>query len=431
MAINPIQQLVPAQFAELPDPTQSILGGLRLGAEINKLKQEQQAREQERLIREQYSTDLNNAINNPTQSVWAEMIAKYPGQREAFGDASKLYGADRVNNEFWQGAEISTALENNNIDAAKETVKTIIEANKNSGEPYGTYQQILDSIEKGNVKGAQAITNMTLSMLSPEKFKEMVSARTAVPKAEAELTEAQSKAKEAAVKADFAESTAALDLEKKGWDIAKIAEDIAIAKENQKIVILNAQLQREENALKKQELQIKLEEMKDKRDQLTRDRVSELETAYSGIDNSLAVIDRLTSNPELNNILGAVEGSSFYPSTLVGIVSPFSDADKRADAQADLENIQSQSFLNNLMEAKAKGATFGSLTEKEGDRLISYVRSLKSKQSEAQFRSNLSEIKRLLNKSRDNLANKYNVPSPRSSTATGLPPGFRILGPEQ
>ncbi|GAF80283.1 unnamed protein product, partial [marine sediment metagenome] len=93
----------------------------------------------------------------------------------------------------------------------------------------------------------------------------------------------------------------------------------------------------------------------------------------------------------------------------------------RADAIADLENIQSQSFLNNLMEAKAKGATFGSLTEREGDRLIGYVKNLKTKQSEKQFRSNLSELKRLLLKSRANTARKFGIPEPIPDTPEAAP----------
>jgi hypothetical protein len=87
------------------------------------------------------------------------------------------------------------------------------------------------------------------------------------------------------------------------------------------------------------------------------------------------------------------------------------DADKRADAIADIETIQSQAFVNNLIEAKKSGATFGSLDKNEGEKLVSYVVNLKRAQSEQQFIDNLREVQRLLLKSRDNLSTQYGVPN--------------------
>lgn len=181
MAINPLQP--PVNYMAMLPQTNIAQGFADLGKALQERKERQQVEEQ----RQQYATDLQAAINNPTQETWAQMIAKYPKQREAFGDVAKIYGQERLNTEFRQGAQISTALENGAVDIAKSQLETIITGYKNSGKDPGIYQQIYDQIEAGNVKGAQAATNMSLALLDPEKFKKVVEGRSTAAKAPLEL----------------------------------------------------------------------------------------------------------------------------------------------------------------------------------------------------------------------------------------------------
>lgn len=409
--INYVQQVA--------SPFQAAVSGLQLGsgiAELQAARQDQALKQQQQQQQQQALQDLMSNPK-PTGDDYAKATLAIPQLREQFKQAWEMHSAEQQKSSIAEVGEVHAALSSDNPDVAINILETRAEALKNSNAPQAQIDAVRNMAEsiKVNPDFVRVKTGLMLASIpGGDKVIEGIAKLGAEHRAELlapeQLTESRAKATKAAVDAKFAESNAVIDLEKKGWDIEKLQSDMSIARENSRIAAINAQISRETNDLKKQELELKLADAVKKRDEEVRTRIAEAETALSGIDNSLNVIDRLLANPELDNILGAVEGSTFYPSTLISLISPFSDADKRADAQADLENIQSQSFLNNLMEAKSKGATFGALSDKEGDRLIGYVRNLKAKQSEKQFKENLAEIQRLLLKSRTNLANRAGIP---------------------
>jgi hypothetical protein len=165
-------------MAQIPQVNlaQSLGEGLRLGVGIREMQEKREAAQQAAQMKQQLATDLAAAQANPTQSTWANMITKYPQFREAFGDASKMYGQERVDNEFFAGAEVSNALEKGNVDAASARLDTIIEARKNSKQPVGVYEQIRESLKSGDIKGAQSGTNFALAVLNPDKFKKIADA---------------------------------------------------------------------------------------------------------------------------------------------------------------------------------------------------------------------------------------------------------------
>jgi hypothetical protein len=165
-------------MAQIPQVNlaQSLGEGLRLGAGFREMQEKREAAQLAAQMKQQLATDLAAAQANPTQSTWANMITKYPQFREAFGDASKMYGQERVDNEFFAGAEVSNALEKGNVDAAAARLDTIIEARKNSKQPVGVYEQIRESLKSGDIKGAQSGTNFALAVLNPDKFKKIADA---------------------------------------------------------------------------------------------------------------------------------------------------------------------------------------------------------------------------------------------------------------
>ncbi len=175
--------------------------------------------------KEQFAADLESAQKNGTQAAWTAMIAKYPQFREAFGDVRKGVGEERVKNEFNQGFEISTALENNAPEVAKQRLKTIIDARKNSGEQTGIYQQAYDLIDSGNVKGAQAGINLALSILDPDAYKKTVEARGAPASAEAKVRKDIADADAAVAAATTAQATAANAEEKAKADAQRATAD--------------------------------------------------------------------------------------------------------------------------------------------------------------------------------------------------------------
>jgi hypothetical protein len=165
-------------MAQIPQVNlaQSLGEGLRLGVGIREMQEKREAAQQAAQMKQQLATDLAAAQANPTQSTWASMITKYPQFREAFGDASKMYGQERVDNEFFAGAEVSNALEKGDTNSASAKLDVIIEARKNSKQPVGIYEQIRESLKSGDVKGAQSGTNFALAVLNPDKFKKIADA---------------------------------------------------------------------------------------------------------------------------------------------------------------------------------------------------------------------------------------------------------------
>lgn len=377
-------------------------------SELGQALGQRQQRRKASKVAAQYRQDVEKAFNNGKAEDFSALIAKYPQQRDAFKASWDILSKDQQDTEYREAADIYNAMQNN-ADIAKELVDERILAMQNSGEDTQELEQIrrLMDTNPDVVKNQLAFT---LSSIDPDKWATMSTEMRERALAPEQLTAAQAQARKAAVDAKFAESQAVADLKRKGWDIVKIQEDIKIAKSNSKIAALEAQLKRETNQLKREELNLKLKEFKKERDEEVASKTAELKTATIGIDNSINTIDRLLKNPELNNVLGSLEGAAFYPSTLFAIFNPIADADKRVDATADIKNIQSQQFIDNLLSVKERGATFGSLTQKEGDKLKSYVRSLETRQSESQFINNLEEIQRLLLKSRKVLSEKHGVP---------------------
>ena len=187
------------------------------------------AKRQERIDAEAqadaYKADLTDVLTNPTQTKWAEMIAKHPKQYQAFDAARKSYGEEKVKNEFNQGFEISQALENNNPDVAKSKLNIIIEARKNSGESPLIFEQIRDSIDFGDTNTAQAAVNAALVMVDPERFKKTVEAQVAGRKAPSDVTEAVAKADKAVADAVTAQATAGTAEEKASADLLKAQAD--------------------------------------------------------------------------------------------------------------------------------------------------------------------------------------------------------------
>ena len=424
MAINPLQP--PINYA-------GMVPQINIGqqfAELGQVLAERQKRTEAEKVKAAYKTDLQNAIDNPTQTTWNQMIAKYPQQREAFAEARKGYGDVAATNEFNQGFEVSMALENNNPVVAKQKLQEIITARTASNMPIGIYQQTFDALETGNIKGAQAGVNYALSMADPDRFKKQVDARLAAEKAPSEVSEAESKANKARVEAqekvadlriklqnepieaerliikrdlelaqadkaqvdaEFARANAVLDAEKKRADITKTEADILIAKEDNRIKALNAAQAKETNVLRRQELQQKIDDAKEKRDVADRDQKATLANQLGSIDNFLNTAIRATNTPlDVREAATGTISSRFIPTL----------RDATSDYEGLIETLGAQAFLAQIPQIKGTG----SLSENEGNKLQASLQNLSLKQSPQRLQENIKEAVRLLTKARENIA---------------------------
>jgi hypothetical protein len=125
---------------------------------------------------------------------------------------------------------------------------------------------------------------------------------------------------------------------------------------------------------------------------------SKREEAMPGIRSGIMTkIDRL---PILRKNIDEMKELSegFFTSGIVGqALSPFANTDQYS-LEAKMKNIQSAVGLQELIDVKARGATFGSLTEKEMDLLISSVGALDPNLGPKDLAPVLEDVYRLYNK---------------------------------
>jgi hypothetical protein len=120
----------------------------------------------------------------------------------------------------------------------------------------------------------------------------------------------------------------------------------------------------------------------------------------------LNTADRVLKNPSLNSVLGSIQGR------LPAFVS-----DEANDAIALIDTLGSQAFLSQIPNVKGMGA----LSNAEGEKLQSALQNLTRKQSEKQFRENLSEAQRLMLKARKNISTRFGVPETTPDTPAVQP----------
>lgn len=243
--VAPINYLAAFPNLDLGQQYGSLAQTLMQNRQLNQAAQQEQAKQAEAVraqeaaaqMQAQYSNDLKEAFNNPTQTAWAKLVAKYPQQRQALGEAAKMQMDEATEKEFWKGAEISTALENGDVATARKQIDFIVEAKINGGQDPGIYKQVQAALNSGDIGNAKAVTNMALSMADPEKFKKVIDSRKEILQMEmqrtefpalfgkkvAELSKSNSEAESARIEAKYAEQEKKLKLKK----MAKELQDIS------------------------------------------------------------------------------------------------------------------------------------------------------------------------------------------------------------
>lgn len=401
--VQPINYMAAMPYQDLSQQFTGLAEALEMREQRATKEREQQRTDQ---IRAQYAADLQAYQANPTASAAAAMVEKYPGQREAFGDAWKIRSQESKDQEFGLGVQAYSALMSGQPEVASRLLDEQIAATKNAGKDTAKLEALKSGIGSNPTQAAAHI-GLILSSVEPEKWGKVAGELRSAQKAPAELSEAQARAHKAAVDAKFAESNAVTDLQKKGWDITKIQEDIKIAKENSRIAAMNAAISREGNQLKKVELATKMQEAKDKRDEAVRAKTSEVESARGNMDNMLNTADRILKTPM--GVVGAAAGP--VDSRMLTIQPDV------ADFEALVETLGSQSFIAQIPNIKGMGA----LSNAEGEKLQAALQNFSLKQSPERLLENVKEAQRLILKGRANLTKRYGVPEVIPDTPAAAP----------
>ena len=393
----------------VPDPTQSVMGGVQNALNIGNMVSQRNLAEQKALelqtAREkqaQMDSDLGALSQNPTPSALASMMVKYPSLSENFKKTYDVLSSEQKDSRVKQASQVYAAMQAGKPEVAQQLLLEQAAAARNAGmEQDAQAAETVAELVKLNPATAETSTGLLLaSAMGPDKFAEtftkLQGERREAELQPSKLTESQAKAQKAAVEAKFAESGAALDLQKKGWDITKIQEDIKISKQNAGIAALNAQISREGNQIKREENQLKLQELVQKRDEAVRTKAADLESARTNMDNMLNTADRILKTPI--GVIGSAAGpvSSRMPTL----------SQDTADFEALVETLGSQSFLAQIPNIKGMGA----LSNAEGEKLQAALQNFSLRQSPERLLENVKEAQRLVMKARKNMTARSGLP---------------------
>lgn len=397
---------------QVANPAQSFLQGVQMVDVLRKREQDQAAAiEAQRAAqqRQAFMGSLMAKIQAGTvkPSDYEQLSLIDPGNYKAWSESIGRMDTAKKEAGFNNISGVYSALAMNtpeDVATAKTMLETQLQAAENT-DPSKAPQirDVLSKIEDPTSR-QQLMLKMgaTLNQMDPERFKKMLdniasqrSAEAVQRKVTAEATEAETKLKTAEITARYAEPQALLELENKGWNIKKLRQEIETSQQQSRLALLQAQLTKEDQALKRQELQAKIDEAKRKQSTELQQKVADVEGARFNIDNMLNTADRIMQNPELNSVIGTIQGRM-----------PVLLNDQAQDAVALIETLGSQAFLSQIPNVKGMGA----LSNAEGEKLQNAFQNLGRVQSEKQFKENLKEAQRLLLKARQNVSTRYGVP---------------------
>lgn len=453
---------VPFDYTVPFNPAANLLAGVNTGLTISNT---QAAREQEamqsgilqqnaNLAREKFAaeqqakSDFQTALRtrifdnpNPTDRDYAEVMALAPAGQQDMVKAGWDKNTDQQKTSRLRNAgEVFALTVNGKADKAVERLRAMASGAKESGnasdaELFGNYA---DAVEE-SPKDAAKLMGIAISSLpggndilksfyeGNKEAREMAEGERKAAEApvdlatkEAKLSQEKSTADKLAVEARFAESKALADLGLTEAQTTKMLAEPDIAKENQRLKAVDQSLEKmrigqqsEANRLRAEELQIKRDEIAANRDKLVREKTAEYKSQLSTADNTIVTLEQAINTPI--DVIKAATGPVDQRLPTI--------RRSTADFEATVETLKSQVFMDQIKAFTGKGA----LSDAEGSKLQAAVRSLDLKQSPDRLLGNLREIKRLTEKGRTGLAERYGfdlppVDRPDDSTPTTPPP---------
>lgn len=135
------------------------------------------------------------------------------------------------------------------------------------------------------------------------------------------------------------------------------------------------------------------------------DDTSTLESIVNKADADIKTIDDLLASPYLDQAVGQFMGDREGRIGKAARATP--GMQHIIDVDSQFDTIGSMALINQLLDVKAQGGTFGALSEKEGEALRSAIASLKQTQSAKQVRKALKTIKEKFEKVRQAGLNRY------------------------
>jgi len=216
----------------VPDPTQSVMGGIQQGLQlataVDKFKIQQQQRQEQAALQ----TELASLAENPTTANLAQMMVKYPSLSEQFKRTYDVLNTEQQQERLSQGSRVYAALKSKRPDLAVSYLDEQAAAYENSNRPQDAKTlRDLSTLIQTSPETAITSTGLFLShAMGPDKFAESFTKleqeqRTAdlfptlQAQKQAELSKARSDAEVAAVEAKYADQLQQAQLAKAKRDV--------------------------------------------------------------------------------------------------------------------------------------------------------------------------------------------------------------------
>lgn len=218
------------------DPVGSYLKGLQGATNIA----DQQAQIQQRTVQNQqqqfalnqlqnYQTDAQAVMQNPTAQNISQLALKYPQQGEALRANWNLLNGAQQQAELTEGAQVFGALHSGQPDVAANLLEQRIAAQQAAGQPTQNEQMLLNMV-KTNPQQAQGYLGITLASIKPDQFGATFNTIQSNQRADqlqpATVQEKQGQADVATANAAQAPAAAAANVAKTQADIANVNDQM-------------------------------------------------------------------------------------------------------------------------------------------------------------------------------------------------------------
>lgn len=391
------------------NPLGNILQGLQAAGMLSNLKnqriaaeQQQQQAQAQQDRSDQYKTMLSDYMQNPSIDKLTKMQVLFPEQEKAIKPLVEKMDKNQLALEQSTGTQVLSSIKQGDMETANSILDKSIESGNASGIDVSALKTLKQSLET-NPKSAIGMTQwMLYHSLSPDQQQKFATAQktieeTSQSKDIAPLKQKEQEAKtiQEQIKTKYLEPKTILDIQKQGVDVKKIYADIDNTKAATALKVLDAKLAKETNPIKIEKLKLDLDTARQKFQNTANEKAANIASSRQTIDNMLNTTERIFNNKSLDSILGPRAG--ILPVNMM--------SSDMADAKALIDTLGSQTFLSQVQSMKGMGA----LSDAEGAKLTTGLQNLSRQQSPAQFKKNLQEIQRLMQKARKNIATRYGV----------------------
>lgn len=261
----------------LPDPSQTAMGGVSSGLKLAGLAQQiQQGRvAQETQAQQRQALEDLRANPNPTAKDFTNVAMLLPkDQADSLRSNWEALNKEKQENNLKFSGQVLSAFQSGSPEIGINLLSERAAAERNAG----------------NEEGAKAYeTYAKIAEINPDSvFKTIGTMVAAVPGGD-KVIESVTKLGGAGIKGQE------IDIERQKLDLRRT--------ENQ-LRAMESGLKRETNELKKEELQQNIEKKRQDLDQKKREIVAESETSYKNTSNALALTDDILTNVDIDAISG-------------------------------------------------------------------------------------------------------------------------------